>query len=184
MALKHIIVPLLLKHGLFNFFLKKKNWINQYNLLLYTLENNIKKWELLPKKNEIPNYSPLVLNNPYDIINLRYFKDWLVGFVSAEGSFFIQTNKEICFNVSQKGNSTLMKAIYLLFEPTRALNYTKKTDLSIVRMSSVKDIQKVINFFSFENHHPLIGYKKDSYIIWLNSLRESSRYKDLKFPKI
>jgi hypothetical protein len=58
-----------------------------------------------------------------------------------------------------------MKAIYLLFEPSRALNYIKKTDVSLVRMSSVKDIQKVINFFSFENHYPLTGYKKDSYII-------------------
>lgn len=57
--LKYVLVPLLLKHGLF--FLTD-NRINQYNLLLYTLENNIKKWELLP--NVIPNYSPLVINNP------------------------------------------------------------------------------------------------------------------------
>jgi hypothetical protein len=38
--LKYILVPLLLKHGLF--FLTE-NRINQYNLLLYTLEHNIKK---------------------------------------------------------------------------------------------------------------------------------------------
>jgi len=36
---------------------RKKNRIDQYNLLLYTIENNIKKkWELLPEI--IPNYSP------------------------------------------------------------------------------------------------------------------------------
>ena len=175
--LKYILVPLLLKHGLF--FLTE-NRINQYNLLLYTLENNIKKWELLP--NAIPNYSPLVLNNPENIRNIWYFKDWFVGFVVAEGSFFIQANKEICFSIGQKGNSALMNAIYLLFEPSRALNYIKKNDISLVRMASVKDIQKVINFFSFENHHPLIGYKKDSYIIWLKALKESNRYKNLKFP--
>lgn len=38
--LKYILVPLLLKHGIF--FLTE-NRINQYNLLLYTLEYNIKK---------------------------------------------------------------------------------------------------------------------------------------------
>jgi phosphoribulokinase len=38
--LKYVLVPLLLKHGLF--FLTE-NRINQYNLLLYTLENNVKK---------------------------------------------------------------------------------------------------------------------------------------------
>ncbi|GAA5135386.1 hypothetical protein GCM10023339_73210 [Alloalcanivorax gelatiniphagus] len=77
----------------------------------------------------------------------------------------MQANKEICFNVGQKGNSVLMNTIYLLFEPSRALNYIKSKDISIVRMSSVKDVQKVVNFFSFENHYPLIGYKKDSYMI-------------------
>ena len=176
--LKYILTPLLLKHGLF--FLTE-NRINQYNLLLYTLENNIKKWELLP--NVVPNYSPLILNDPENIRNIWYFKDWFVGFVVAEGSFFIQANKEICFGVGQKSNSTLMKAIYLLFEPSRIIDYTKNTDVSRVRMSSVKDIQKVINFFSFEGHYPLIGYKKDSYEIWLNSLKKSYRYKNLKFPK-
>lgn len=86
--LKYVLVPLLLKHGLF--FLTE-NRINQYNLLLYTIENNIKKWELLP--DVIPNYSPFVFNNPENILqNVWYFKDWFVGFVVAEGSFFVQKN--------------------------------------------------------------------------------------------
>jgi hypothetical protein len=57
-----------------------------------------------------------------------------------------------------------MEAIYLLFKPSRKIYYNDKTQVSIVRMSSVKDIQKVINFFSFDNHHPLLGYKKDQYL--------------------
>ena len=51
--LKYILVPLLLKH---NLFFLTKNRMNQYNLLLYTIENNIKKWEFLPEA--IPNYIP------------------------------------------------------------------------------------------------------------------------------
>lgn len=177
--LKYILVPLLLKHGLF--FLTE-NRINQYNLLLYTLDYNIKKWDLLPEV--IPNYSPLVFNNPLDILKyVWYFKDWFVGFVVAEGSFFVQANKEISFSIGQKGNSILIKAIHLLFEPTRGIYYSNKNNVSIVRMSSVKDIQKVINFFSFENHYPLIGFKKESYLVWLNSLKQSDRYKGLNFPQ-
>ena len=49
-------------------------------------------------------------------------------------------------------------------------------------MASVKDIQKVVNFFSSENHFPLIGYKKDSYELLLKALKESSRYKGLNLP--
>lgn len=176
--LKYILVPLLLKH---NLFFLTRNRINQYNLLLYTIENNIKKWELLP--NVIPNYIPWVLETPEDIIrNVWYFKDWFIGFVVAEGSFYVQANKEICFNVGQRGNSVLMNTIYLLFEPSRALDYTKSKDISMVRMSSIKDIQKVVNFFSFENHHPLTGFKKESYEVWLKALKESDRYKSLNFP--
>ena len=177
--LKHVLVPLLLQN---NLFFLTENRTKQYNLLLYTLENNIKKWELLPEV--IPNYSPFVFNNPVDILSkVLYFKDWLVGFVVAEGSFFVQANKEIGFSVSQKGNSILMKAIHLLFEPSRKIYSSEKNNAYLVRMAAVKDIQKVINFFSFENHYPLIGYKKESYLTWLNNLKESDRYKKLNFPQ-
>jgi hypothetical protein len=84
--------------------------------------------------------------------------------VAAEGSFYEQNNKEFYFNVSQTKNKALMLAIQMLFDPSRNMYYNTTTQGSIVRMSSVKDIQKVINFFSFANHHPLVGYKKDQYL--------------------
>lgn len=169
----------MLEHGLF--FLTE-NRINQYNWLLYTLENNIKKWELLP--DEAPNYNPFSLDNPKNILrNVWYFKDWFVGFTVAEGSFFIQKNKEICFSIGQKGNKTLIQAIHTMFEPAKlAVQFSKKDNFYKFRLSSAKDIQKVINFFSFENHYPLVGYKKNSYEIWIKALKASSRYKDLKLP--
>ena len=57
-------------------------------------------------------------------------------------------------------------------------------------LSKRKDVEKVVNLFSFEDNYPLIGfglglawlgYKKDSYEIWLKALKNknSSRYKDL-----
>jgi hypothetical protein len=51
--LKYMLVPLFLMN---NLYFLTQNRIDQYNLLLYTIENNIKKWELLPEI--IPNYSP------------------------------------------------------------------------------------------------------------------------------
>lgn len=49
-------------------------------------------------------------------------------------------------------------------------------------MSSKKDIQSVINFFSFSDLHPLVGLKATQYQAWLSDLRNSSRYKNLNFP--
>jgi hypothetical protein len=65
-----------------------------------------------------------------------------------------------------------MEAIHLLFNPSRNIYYNDKNQSFIVRMSSTKDIQKVINFFSFEDHYPLgrrggccrLGYKKEQYL--------------------
>lgn len=176
--LKYMLVPLFLKN---NLYFLTQNRIDQYNLLLYTIENNIKKWELLPEI--IPNYSPFVdISKSSTFLDIGYFKNWLVGFVTAEGSFFAQKNKECYFSVSQVKNKVLMGAIHLLFNPSRNIYYNEKNQSLIVRMSSKKDIQKVINLFSFEHHYPLVGYKKDQYLDWLENLKKSDRYKDLKFP--
>ena len=72
--------------------------------------------------NVVPNYSPLIIDKPEDIIkNVWYFKNWLVGFVTAEGScsFFVQANKEIAFSISQKTNKTLIEGIHLFFKQSR-----------------------------------------------------------------
>jgi hypothetical protein len=46
--------------------------------------------------------------------------------------------------------------------------------------SSKKDIQSVINFFS---HGPvsLMGYKETQYQAWIQYLKNSARYSQLKF---
>lgn len=49
-------------------------------------------------------------------------------------------------------------------------------------VSSKKDIQKVVNFFSFSNNHPLLGQKLISYNLFLNKLKNSSRYKNINIP--
>jgi hypothetical protein len=75
-----------------------------------------------------------------------------------------------------------MQAIHLFFNPNRAIYYNSKTKGYLVRMSSREDLQKVINFFSFENHYDLTGFKKKQYLDWLNLLKKSDRYKNLNFP--
>jgi len=78
----YIIVPLLLKYNIW-FITKNRN--NQYNKLLYTIENNIKLGKFLPSF--ILRYNPYNLTDPDVIYNLSYFKNWFIGFTMAEGSF-------------------------------------------------------------------------------------------------
>lgn len=80
----------------------------------------------------------------------------------AEGSFLIKKNKDICFQLKQKYNINLFNNILKLLNSTRKLdiNNNKYVQLSV---SSIKDIQNIINFFSFSKNESLIGQKLISY---------------------
>jgi hypothetical protein len=98
----------------------------------------------------------------------------------AEGSFFIKNNKDICFSLRQRSHLLLFESFKLVFNTkTKGEN---SGGYSKFIVSSVKDIQKVVDFFSFSGLHPLVGYKLTQYNKWINYLRKSSRYCNLKLP--
>lgn len=82
----------------------------------------------------------------------------------ADGTFIIKNNKDACYQITQKVDIPLFEALYLLLN-----NNTKKIYLhtgnkyGILNLSSIKDIQEVINFFSFNGNYPLIGSKLIQY---------------------
>jgi hypothetical protein len=80
----------------------------------------------------------------------------------AEGSFFIKSNNDGCFTITQILHLELFKAINLVFNTTRKL---EDTTISRFSVSSKADIQIVINFFSFLGLHPLVGLKNAQYLI-------------------
>lgn len=84
------------------------------------------------------------------------------GFVIAEGSFYIKTSGEFYFSVRQRTHTKLFLAFRLLFETTRKID-TSSLGHSQFSVSSVKDLEKVVNYFSFSNLHPLVGYKLHQY---------------------
>lgn len=99
----------------------------------------------------------------------------------SEGSFFIKTNSDGCFQLKQRIHTNLFEAFKLVFNTNRKIEVEKEL-YNQFGVSSKKDVQKVIDFFSFSGLHPLVGLKGIQYIIWLNSLRDSNRYKNLNFP--
>ena len=69
-----------------------------------------------------------------------------------------------------------------MFNTTRKIEITN--NFNQFGVSSKSDIQTVINFFSFEGLHPLIGLKYIQYIKWLKNLQNSTRYSKLLYPKL
>lgn len=72
--LQEVFFPLLLYH---NIFFLTETRANQFNLAMYILENNIKRYDNIPK--DIPSKFELP-KSPSDYTLLHFFNNWIVGF--------------------------------------------------------------------------------------------------------
>jgi hypothetical protein len=174
--LQEVLFPLLLHHGIF--FLTDTRRA-QFDLAMFILKNENKIYDQIPA--DIPTTFELP-KTASGYVNLAFFKSWIVGFTVAEGSFFIKSNKDGCFQLKQRVHVMLFEAFKLVFETNRKID-TEKGLYNQFSVSSKADIQRVINFFSFSGHHPLVGLKGIQYLKWLTDLRNSSRYGNLNFPQ-
>ena len=177
--LQEIIFPLLIHHNIF--FLTESRRA-QFDLAMFILKNEIKHYNQISQIKEIPTIFELP-KTAIEYISLDFFKNWLVGFTNAEGSFCMKKNNDGCFQLKQRIHLQLFEAFKLLFNTKR--NNSIEMDRYIqFSVSSKTDIQTVINFFSFSGLHPLIGLKNIQYFKWLKSLQNSIRYKNLNLPSL
>lgn len=180
--LQKYFIPLLLYHNLYFLTITRRK---QFDKLLFILKNDIKLYNNLP--NFIPSFNLLPITSE-DYLNIPFFKNWLVGFTMAEGSFFFKKNNDACFQLHHIEHSLLFESFNLIFLSDRKIliesnpNSKFKYKYNLFSLSSKKDIQQVINFFSLSGNHPLIGLKLINYQNWLNKLKESKRYCNLNIP--
>jgi LAGLIDADG endonuclease len=176
--LQEVLFPLFIHH---NIFFLTKTRRDQFDLAIHIFKNNFKSFEKIPNINDLSSIFKFP-NTASDYLKLEFFRNWVVGFTNAEGSFFIKVNKDGCFQLKQRTHVQLFEAFKLLFDTNRKIGI-EKDRFAQFSVSSKKDIQKVIDFFSFSGLHPLIGLKSIQYFKWLTDLRNSSRYRNLNFPK-
>ena len=135
---------------------------------MFIFEKNIKNFDQVPNYVETPSFSILPVNS-LGYLNLPFFKNWVVGFTNAEGSFLVKANKDACFQLKQAIHLNMFDSFKVLFDTSRKLSMENGKFLQF-SVSSKKDIQTVINFFSFSGLHPLMGTKLTEYLRWLNNL--------------
>jgi hypothetical protein len=176
--LQEVLFPLLLYHNIFFLTVTRKT---QFDLAMYILKEDIKTFDNIPSKEKIPTIFKLP-ETSLDYTKLPFFKNWIVGFTMSEGSFFMKKNNDGCFQLKQRVHVDLFEAFRLIFNTSRRKIETEKGLYNQFGVSSKADVQTVINFFSFSGLHPLVGLKGIQYLKWLDSLRNSSRYKNLNFP--
>lgn len=177
--LQEIIFPLLIHYGIF--FLTESRRA-QFDLAMFILKNDLKKFNLIPPAPScLPATNFEYPDKASGYLKLPFFKNWLVGYTNAEGSFLIKNNNDGCFQLKQRIHFELFEALKLLFDSNRKISVEQNKYIQF-SLSSKTDIQKVINFFSFLGLHPLIGLKSIQYFKWLTNLQNSYRYKNLNYP--
>lgn len=171
--LEDIIFPLIAYHHIF--FLTNTRRL-QFDKAIYVVNNNIIKYNNIPVVVPIINILPPTASG---YLNLKFFNNWVVGFTIAEGSFNVKNTGEIIFNIKQRIHEDLFKAFRLLFNTTRKLYYEKNIYIQF-SVQSKKDLETVVNFFSFSGLEPLIGLKLASYNKWLQVIRTTRRTSHIK----
>lgn len=153
-----VILPLIKEYNL-EFFTSQR--ANQFALVNYILKNSIIHWD------NVKFIKGEFIGIPvHDLVKLEFFKDWLIGFTIAEGSFGMKRSGSAFYQLKQKGgdNLYLLKAAYLIITGReRSSIKAESTGAYQISLSSKIDIEKTISFFSSGNHHPLCGHKLSQY---------------------
>lgn len=126
---------------------------------------------------------------PYTTLEKRkmpkedYVKDWIIGFVEGDGSFYLTEKGVVGFNIVQKGEEETMKLIKETMGIRRDLEL-RKNGITMITAESREDIQRVVDFMVSKERVRLKGKKKMKFLLWLRYLRrtDSKRYGGLRIP--
>jgi hypothetical protein len=152
---------------------------------MHILDNNIIHWEKIGAS--LNDFAPEVPLTYLELLKLDFFRDWLVGFTSAEGSFGMKANNDAFYSIRQTGlfNLPIIQAIqFCILGELRSTIKPDSANSYKIAMQSIKDLQLVINFFSFPGVIPLVGHKAAQYNLWIGKLKASKRYRGLNFPPV
>lgn len=170
-----VIIPLIKEYDLMFLTSQRAKQFAQVN---YINENNITHWNEFNFKESV-----FVAKSVQDLVKLDYYANWLVGFTMAEGSFGIKEDNSAFYQLKQSGfdNLNLLKAASLLItgeESNRIFNPDSRGAYQL-SLSSKKNIEQVIYFFSSPDHHPLYSYKLDQYLTFISALKTLKRYSSI-----
>nr|YP_006280971.1 putative LAGLIDADG homing endonuclease [Helicosporidium sp. ex Simulium jonesi]ACT36198.1 putative LAGLIDADG homing endonuclease [Helicosporidium sp. ex Simulium jonesi] len=192
--LKEILIPIFDKHLLltskyYSFYKFKKC----LNILDYTLLTNEEKNHLIENiliiTKDINYISPFWLETKKDLINKSFEeitqiitnindiksiipKPWVIGFIEAEGSFFITKKDENrlvhCFGISQKLDPIVLLSLKYLFHIPTKVKYKYKHNYYLLETSNSRSIENIIKYFlgPHNTHTNMKGSKGLEFRIW------------------
>jgi hypothetical protein len=158
---------------------------DKFKQVLFILENsNLTKSEkdqlifnIIKSKPPIDYISPVWLNN-----NFILSKPWIIGFIEAEGSFYIVNKNNnpprlsLGFGISQKLDKIVLNNISKLINIETQIQYKEKHNYYILDTTKNSNILNIINYID----NQMIGMKSVEFKIWKESLLYKGNYDKLK----
>lgn len=177
--LERVIFPIFDKYPLltskqFNYLRFKEAFFILENTSLTKDEKDQKLFAL--KDQSIPenyispswNNTNLPLKTIKDVANVMT-KAWLVGFIEAEGSFYLVSKSPTRivhgFGLTQKLDSVVLEGIKLILHIPTAVKFRSKHNHYILDTTNSKAIENIIEYF----HNTMKGMKSVEYRIWARS---------------
>lgn len=170
----HIInnlIPIFDNYPLFTS--KNYNYLNFKEAITISNLLNINQYEKIKLISEIKNK---IIPEDYVSPHLQtseMSRSWLTGFIEAEGSFYYVSKSSTRiihgFGITQKLDKLILEKIKTILKITSNVKYNKKGFYSL-DATSVKNIEYIINYFTFDDHTSLfIGIKSLEFSIWKRS---------------
>lgn len=113
-------------------------------------------------------------------VNNVMTKDWLIGFIEAEGSFYLvkKDSKRIVhgFGLTQKLDKTVLESIGILLHISTKVRYKDLYNHYILDTTNSRAIENIIEYF----HSSMKGIKSLEYRIWARSyIKHKNDYEKL-----
>ena len=123
-------------------------------------------WNQVGQNGDIISYKDITSVNQ---INHIITKSWLIGFIEAEGSFYLvnkTTNRIVhAFGITQKLDPIILYSIKYLLHINSNVRY--KSKYYILDTTNSRNIEYIINYFILNNHKNLFkGMKSFEFNLW------------------
>jgi hypothetical protein len=132
----------------------------------YLFSRDVKAY-LIDRNNKYKNQSQLIASMNYlECVSRSYYKEWLSGFIEAEGCFCVRENGNHSFSIGQKDDLYLIESIKNYFGVSTNVRIIDDNFFLLEFYKKNSLVEMLIHFKS----HPLLGDKKDSYSKFLKAL--------------